>query len=415
MISTKKMWVLSGTATLVAAAASSANMAACTVNATNAADGGSTSSSGSSSGSGSGSSSGADGGSSSGPDSGSSSGPDSGTAQDSGSDAGFCFSGTSPAAGETLVALACSQASPSGIAVHKGVVYWTDYTAAGTVMSEPAAGGPITTIAINQDWPYAIAADDNNVYWTNYDGQYAPGGGSGTSGTVMKMALTGGGTPIALATSLQGPTALAIDQTNVYFAQAVGGTIKSVPIASTGSGPVTVLATLQTPYGIAVQNYVVYWTNYLGTTGANGNGSASVMSVSNSGTGTPATLTTATNASGAYGIAVNATTIFFTAQNNTGNATEVESLPLSGGNPTVLASGQLQATGIAVDGTNIYWTDWDPNVGTVSSMPLPTASGPGPITVLAQNSDEALRIAVDAQGIYYTATGGGRVWRLTPP
>jgi hypothetical protein len=35
--------------------------------------------------------------------------------------------------------------------------------------------------------------------------------------------------------------------------------------------------------------------------------------------------------------------------------------------------------------------------------------------VLAQNSDEALRIAVDAQGIYYTATGGGRVWRLTPP
>jgi hypothetical protein len=299
--------------------------------------------------------------------------------------------------------------------VHNGVVYWTDYGAAGTVMSEPETGGPITTIAINQDWPYAIAVDDSNVYWTNYDSQYAPGGGSGTSGTVMKQPLTGGGTPIALATGLQGPTAIAVDATNVYFAQSVGGTIKSVPIASTGSGPVTVLATLQTPYGIAVQSNVVYWTNYSGTSGANGNSYASIMSVSNSGTGTPATLTTATNAEGAYGIAVNATTIFFTAQNNTGTATEVESLPLAGGNPAVLAPGQLQATGIALDGTNVYWTDWDPNTGTVSSMPLPTGSGPGPITVLAKSSDEPLFIAVDATGIYYTATGGGRVWRLSPP
>jgi hypothetical protein len=301
--------------------------------------------------------------------------------------------------------------------VHNGVVYWTDYMAAGTVMSEPETGGPITTIALNQDWPYAIAVDDDNVYWTNYDSQYAPGGGSGTSGSVMKQPLTGGGTPIALATGLEGPTAIAIDATNVYFAQSVGGTIKSVPIASTGSGPVTVLATLQTPYGIAVQNGVVYWTNYGGTTGPNGNSYASVMSISSSGpdAGGAKILTAATNAAGAYGIAVNATTIFFTAQNNTGTATSVESLPLAGGNPTVLAPGQLQATGIAIDGTNIYWTDWDPNSGTVSSMPLPTGSGPGAITVLAKSSDEPLAIAVDATGIYYTAAGGGRVWRLTPP
>jgi hypothetical protein len=321
----------------------------------------------------------------------------------------------SPVAGETIVALACSQTSPSGVAVHNGVVYWTDYTAAGTVMSEATTGGPITTIATNQDWPYAIAVDDNNVYWTNYDDQYAPGGGGGTSGTVMKMPLTGGGNPIALATGLQGPTAIAIDATNVYFGQSVGGSVKSVPIASTGSGPVTVLASNQTPYGVAVQGGIVYWTNYTGTTGANGNSNASVMSVATTAGATPKILTTATNAVGAYGIAVNATTIFFTAQNNTGNATEVESLPLAGGNPTVLASGQLQATGIAVDATNIYWTDWDANTGTVSSMPMPTASGPGPITVLATKSDEVLGIAVDATGLYYTATGGGRVWRLTPP
>ena len=310
------------------------------------------------------------------------------------------------------MALACNQTTPSGIAVHKGVVYWTSYAAGSTVMSEPVAGGPITTIATNQDYPYAIAVDDNNVYWTNYDDQYAPGGGSGTSGTVMKMPLTGGGTPVTLANGLSGPTAIALDATNVYFANSVGGTVKSVAIASTGPGTATTLATAQTPYAIAVSNGVVYWTNYGGTTGANGNSYASIMSVPSAGGTAPTVLTQATNAEGAYGIAVSATTIYFTAQNNTGTATQVESIPLAGSaSPTIIASGQLQATAITLDATNLYWTDWDPNVGTVSSSPL----AGGPITVLAQKSDEAVGIAVDATGLYYTAAGGGRVWRLTPP
>ena len=340
-------------------------------------------------------------------DSGSSSGGDSGGASDAPSDAGFCFTGTSPAPGETLVALACSQTSPMGVAIHNGVVYWTDYQAGGTVMSVPAAGGAPTTLATNQDWPYAIAVDDSNVYWTNYDDQYAPGGGSGTSGTVMKVPLTGG-TPVALATGLSGPTAIAIDASNVYFANSVGGTLKSVPIAG---GSVTTLATLQTPYGIAVESGVVYWTNYTGTTGPNGNSYASVMSVAATG-GTPKTLTTSTDAVGAYGIAVNAATIFFTAQNNTGTATQVESIPLAGStSPTILASAQQQATAIAVDGTNVYWTDNDPNTGSVSSIPQ---TGGTPL-VLATKSDTALGIAVDPSGLYYTASGGGRVWRLTPP
>jgi hypothetical protein len=126
-------------------------------------------------------------------------------------------------------------------------------------------------------------------------------------------------------------------------------------------------------------------------------------------------LTTATDAVGAYGIAVNATTIFFAAQNNTGTATEIETLPLAGGTPLVIASGQLQALSVAVDGTNVYWLDNDPNLGTLSSAPLPTGGTPGTITVLASKLDTPIGLAVDATGVYYTGSGGGRVWRLTPP
>jgi hypothetical protein len=140
------------------------------------------------------------------------------------------------------------------------------------------------------------------------------------------------------------------------------------------------------------------------------------MSIGAAGGGSPAVLTTATDAVGAYGIAVNASTIFFAAQNNTGTATSVESMPLGGaGAPLVFAPGQLQALAVALDSTNVYWLDNDPNTGSLSSAPLPTASGPGPITVLASKLDTPLALAVDASGIYYTASGGGRVWRLTPP
>jgi hypothetical protein len=311
------------------------------------------------------------------------------------------------------VALACNQGTPSGIAVHNGVVYWTDYAAGGTVMSTPETGGPITTIATNQDWPWAIAVDDNNVYWTNYDNDAAdtggPGAGQTTSGTVMKMALTGGGSPVALDTGLQEPWGLAIDATNVYYTTAGGGRVKSVPIASTGTGPVTVLATGQsTPLGIAVDGTSVYWAN-------NGVGTVSSASKTAGDAGTVKVLTSAAAATNVVGVAVNSTSIFFATTD--GMTTSVVAyMPLAGSNsPTVLASGQDQSFGITLDGTNVYWTGNDNTpAGNVSSTPLPGGTGSGTVTKLATSITYPTAIAVDPLGVYYTGNGG-KVWRLTPP
>lgn len=326
-----------------------------------------------------------------------------GAVDDSGGDGGPCFTSTNTAPGYTAVALACGQNTPSGIAVHNGVVYWTNYYAGGAVMSVPVTGGTPTTIATNQDWPWAIAVDDNNVYWTNYDNGSAgtvgaPGLGQTTSGTVMKVAVTGG-TPVMLDQGLEGPFGLAIDATNVYYTNAGGGRIKSVPIAG---GTATVLATDQVPLGIAVDGTSVYWVSFFNGT---------VSSTAKAGGSGTKELTASNTATNVIGVAVNATSVFFSTDD--GSTTSViASMPLAGSaSPTVLASGQDDGWGIALDATNVYWANSDqlPN-GYMASTSL---TG-GTVTKLATNIGFPTSIAVDATGLYYTGYGG-HVWRLTPP
>jgi hypothetical protein len=147
--------------------------------------------------------------------------------------------------------------------------------------------------------------------------------------------------------------------------------------------PVTLASSQITPNCIAVYDSYVYWTN-------NGSSNGSVMKVPVGG-GTPTPLATgqSTSKGAANCIAVNGTGVYWA------TADPIMSVPLAGGTPNPVLSGQGSPNGITIDATSVYCTN---RVGgTVESVAL----GGGMPTSLASGQSYPGSIAVDATNVYW--------------
>ncbi|MBI3203365.1 MAG: hypothetical protein HYZ29_17635 [Myxococcales bacterium] len=107
---------------------------------------------------------------------------------------------------------------------------------------------------------------------------------------------------------------------------------------------------------------------------------------------------------GAYGIAVDNTDVYWT-DNESGT---VIAAPKSGGALRTLASGQHHPQFVALDSTHVYWGNAQSPDGFVGRV---EKSG-GPVEVVADNS--ARVIAVDASRVFFTAYGDGAAVRSAP-
>jgi hypothetical protein len=85
----------------------------------------------------------------------------------------------------------------------------------------------------------------------------------------------------------------------------------------------------------------------------------------------------------------------------------VMAMPLAGGTPTTLASGQPDPEAIAADGTSVYWAN---NVGSscaaAGGSVVKISPDGGTITTLASNQPSAKFVAVDSKNIYWTTSDG---------
>jgi hypothetical protein len=146
--------------------------------------------------------------------------------------------------------------------------------------------------------------------------------------------------------------------------------------------------------GLAVDDANAYWTEETG-----------IMKVALAG-GTATHLVTDVNASA---LVVDATNVYWTKRDVSGAVMKV---PIQGGSPTTIASGQGFPWGIAVDATSVYWT-------TDSTVMRASLDG-GAVVTLASGQSGPEGIAVDANNVYWTTNdsvmmvprGGGATVRL---
>jgi hypothetical protein len=278
--------------------------------------------------------------------------------------AGTCMSG------HCTIVLASNQGQPRNLVVDSQYVYFAN----GAVTKVPIGGG--ATIALNSGTMLeanGIAIDSTNVYYADGDMdvvfQQPLGGGTATN------VATGNGNMVAFGG-------------NLYFTlPTLSAGIDTMTVPATGQAPRNLVSS-GNPSALAVDSSNVYWTDFNGNT---------VTQTPLNGTGAT-TLSTAE--SSPDGIAVDATTVYWA---NDSFPCTVRSVPIGGGTPTTLL-GLPSCGAVAVDNTSLYIA----GNNVITKMP----KGGGTAVSIASGSDP-IELVLDSTYVYWTDLFGGTVNRTT--
>jgi hypothetical protein len=253
------------------------------------------------------------------------------------------------------------------------------------------SGAPAPTIlASGENFPSGIAIEGATLYWTNQGSISNPVGPG--EGLVMSIPAVGG-TPTALVPAQKDPKRVISDGTSIFFTnggyETDGGTAGGgvFQAGAAGAAP-TLLTAAKFPIDL-----VIVGTNLIfSDMDAN-----AILSVPKTG----GAATQLTVAEGVRFMATDGNNTFYTSSAGT-----VNKLPASGGQAQVLATGQGDPRGIAVDSGYVYWANYgDGNISRVSSLG-------GAVQVLATGQSRPLAIAADSANAYWTNLGAGTIAKV---
>jgi hypothetical protein len=246
------------------------------------------------------------------------------------------------------------------------------------IWSMPVAGGAPKVLAYAQRHVMALAADDTSLVWTTVGTPGASGSHGGSQ--VLSMPRAGGATTV-LADQQQNAQAVALDGDRVlwitggrptvvggHVQAGTDGRVSSVP--RTG-GAETVLATgLSYPGPLAVCARSVVFADATDAAGPPGGGVTAHVRALRAGETVPAILATLDRS--VTGLACDGTTVFWTRAGTSGidasyNDGVVGAVSLAGGTSTTLASGLGGPYGITIAVDELLWANYGTSVSGTSN------------------------------------------------
>jgi hypothetical protein len=244
-------------------------------------------------------------------------------------------------AGGAPVALATGQGSPQYMAVYGTTVHWTNATS-GDVRQVATAGGTPVTLATAQK-PSFIGAGSEGVYWVN----------DATGAASVHHVPLGGGTVDTYATGSGAFAGIAVDSPNVYFNEYTFSNWALMMVNLSGS-PTAVMGYSGVGDAVAIDANAYYAYVTIESTSA-------VMRIPIAGFGTWGVIAGDPVAQQHHAITVDASNAYFTNANG-----DIVRAATDGSSRVVLATGQGDSYGIAVDSTSVYWTN--PTTGSVMKL-----------------------------------------------
>lgn len=330
---------------------------------------------------------------------------------------GYCS--ISPSASSPTCKLPSLVASSGGtieqIAIDSLYVYWTVGSTSGGVYARSLGGGPNITVLAPLSNPNAIAIGNSNLYWANETSGEIDW--SSTYNATHNLTTVHPIVPGTDAGTNQ-PTSVAVDALNVYWTDIAAEAVYQAP--RTGGTAVPIAWGQSQPIAIAVDANNVYWVN----NGSGGpDGSIVRTPIANPEAGLPdggAWTTLAAAQTSPQNLAVDGTYVYWTSTQTKGTVQAVSKTSSGSDTPIVIASGQAAPYGVVVD-TNpsvpdyVYWTN--SNDGTVNraSVPGAEAGATSPIVIasgISVSVPTAMAIDPNAGYVYWANSGGGTIERV---